>query len=131
MDNLHTRSSSLFGTVPEKDYLHLFSDGEPIGEKITDLLRYKNPDIAMAAKIPVTSVRYDKKMPLELKERLIEWATALNLVATFFKDKQKTILWFRLPNPLLGNVSPRDMIRMGRFKKLFKFIQTALEENQR
>ena len=77
------------------------------------------------------SVRYDQKMPEELRERLIEWATAINLVANFFGSGEKAILWFQTANPLLGNMTPRDMIRVGRFKKLLKFIQTALEENRR
>ena len=70
-------------------------------------------------------------MPLELKEHLTVWATTLNLVDGFFKDKDKTILWFSIPNPLLGDMTPRDLIRVGRFKKLLNFIQTAIEENQR
>ncbi len=70
-------------------------------------------------------------MPAELRERLTQWATALNLVAGFFQDQGKTIIWFFMPNPLLGGMSPRDMIRVGRFKKLLNFIQTALDENQR
>jgi hypothetical protein len=123
--------SQLFNTVPEKDYLHLFEEGEPNGAKIAELLKYKNKDISVAANIPMKSVRYDEKMPLELKERLIEWATALNLVANYFKDADKTILWFRIPNPSLGDMSPSDMIRVGRFKKLLRFIQIALSENQR
>lgn len=70
-------------------------------------------------------------MPNELKERITEWAIALNLVAGFFKDEKKTVLWFSMPNPLLGGMSPRDMIRVGRFKKLLKFIHNDLDENQR
>ena len=31
-------------------------------------------------------------MPRELEECLIEWATTINLVASFFKDNEKTIL---------------------------------------
>ena len=123
---------SLFRTVPAKDYLHLFDKGMPDGEKVVKLLNYKKADVSVAANVPVASVRYEpKKMPAELKERLTEWATALNLVAGFFNDNDKTILWFCMPNPLLGDMSPRDMIRVGRFKKLLNFIQSALDENQR
>ncbi len=123
---------SLFRTVPEKDHLHLFNKGVPDGEKVVKLLNYKKADVSVAANVPVASIRYEpKKMPTELKERLTEWATALNLVAGFFKDNDKTILWFCMPNPLLGGMSPRDMIRVGRFKKLLNFIQSALDENQR
>lgn len=75
--------------------------------------------------------RYNEKMPADLRERSIEWANALNLVAGYFKDEKKTLLWFCMPNPLLGGMSPKDMMRVGRFKKLLNFIQTALDENQR
>jgi hypothetical protein len=46
-------------------------------------------------------------------------------------DVRKTVLWLTLPNPMLGNVSPRDMIRFGRYKRLSKFIANALSENRR
>ena len=54
-----------------------------------------------------------------------------DLVGTYFNDHDKTMLWFQVPNPLLGDMSPRDAIRVGRFKKLLKFIQTTLDENTR
>lgn len=123
--------SALFRSVPQKDFFHLLPHGQPDGKKIVDLLRYKKEDVSTAANIPLPSVRYDQKMSEELRERLIEWAMAINLVADFFGDGEKAILWFQTPNPLLGSMTPRDMIRVGRFKKLLKFIQTALEENRR
>ncbi|HVE44068.1 MAG TPA: hypothetical protein VNC84_02905 [Gammaproteobacteria bacterium] len=121
----------LFRTSPQ-DYLHFFDESAFVdGEKVVRFLRYKKEDVAVATNVPLSSVRYDeKKMPVELRERLTEWATALNLVAGFFHDDKKTIIWFFMPNPLLGGMSPRDMIRVGRFKKLLNFIQTALDENQ-
>lgn len=123
--------SSLFQSVPEKDYFRFFNNGEPDGKKVVDFLKYKKEDVSVAANVPVTSVRYDEKMSEDLKERLVEWAIAINLVGTFFNNHNKTILWFQISNPLLGGMSPRDMIRVGRFKKLLKFIQTALDENKR
>ncbi len=68
-------------------------------------------------------------MPSELKERIQEWAYAINLVGNFFKDEQKTHRWFKTINPALGNISPQTMIKMGRFKKLLKFIHYAIKEN--
>lgn len=124
--------SPLFRTSPP-DYFHFFNDEAFVdGEKVVKTLKYKKEDVAAATNLPLTSVRYEeKKMPTELRERLTEWATALNLVGSFFQDKKKTIIWFFMPNPHLGGISPRDMIRIGRFKKLLTFIQTALDENQR
>ncbi len=126
-----SRSSAFFKTVPEKDHLHLFDENRPNVKKVVDFLNYRKEDVAAATGLPKDAIRYDIKMPRELEERAQEWATALNLVGGFFKDEQKTLLWFSTSNPLLGEIAPRDMIRLGRFKKLLKFIQTALTENSR
>lgn len=125
------QASSLFESVPDKDCFHFFHRGEPDGRKVVDFLKYNKGDVSVAANVPIASVRYDGKMPSELKERLIEWATAINLVGSYFDNQEKTILWFQIPNPLLGGISPRDMIRIGRFRKLLKFIQAGLDENKR
>jgi hypothetical protein len=56
--------------------------------------------------------------------------TIIKLVATHFNgDKRKTALWFKMENPSLGGISPRDMIRYGRLKKLKLFIKNRLEGN--
>jgi uncharacterized protein (DUF2384 family) len=124
-------STTLFGTVPKEDRLALFASGHTDYQKVVRLLDFSKRDVAKASSIPSISVRYDHKMPKELAERLQEWAIALTLVAQYFQDEHKTVLWFKTPNPLLGNITPRDMIRVGRFKKLQRFIQNALDENER
>lgn len=121
----------LFGNVPQNDTLGFYKNGVPQYKKPVDFLNFRKDDVAVATNRPKNSVRYDQKMPEELKERLIEWATAINLVAGYFNDADKTMTWFQVPNPELGSISPRDMIRLGRFKKLYKFITTALDENVR
>jgi hypothetical protein len=95
------------------------------------VLGFRKEDVAKASNVPVQSVRYDRKMPKALEDRVREWTVALALVAQYFKDGQKTILWFKTPNPLLGNIAPREMIRIGRFNKLHRFIINALAENER
>ena len=100
--------------------------------RIVDFLDFKKEDIAKATGVPLSSVRYDEKMPLELREHVREWGTLFNLVAEHFKgDGKKTALWFTTLNPLMGNVTPRDMIRFGRYKKLFRFVVNAMAENKR
>ena len=125
------QAQELFNNIPRNDVLGFFKNGEPQYKRPVEFLRFKKDDVAVATNTPKSSIRYDQKMPEELKERLTEWATAINLVASYFEDTDKTMLWFQVPNPLLGNVSPRDMIRLGRFKKLYKFIVSALDENRR
>lgn len=52
------------------------------------------------------------------------------IVKDFFKDeKHKVALWFRLKNPLLGNISPNDMIRMGREEKLLRCVRDMIDGN--
>ena len=122
----------IFSTIPKQDYLSFFQNDKPKYNRIVDFLDFRKEDISKATEIPLSSVRYDEKIPKELHERIKAWAILLNLVAEYFKgDGTKTALWFTTPNPLLGNVSPRDMIRVGRYKKLFKFIFNALAENKR
>lgn len=124
--------AALFNTIPKEDPLSLFpKSGGTDYQKVVRLLDFKKKDVAKASQISIQSVRYDHKMPRELEERVREWALALSLVAQYFKDEQKTVLWFKTTNPLLGNITPRDMIRVGRFKKLYLFILNALGENER
>ena len=113
-----------------KDRLNLFEGNDVRGEEVVRLLKYKKREVSQASGVGLNSIRYDEKMPRELEEHLIEWATAINLVAEFFRSSDKTILWFNTPNPLLGEATPRNMIRIGRSKKLIKFIRNALSENK-
>jgi len=77
----------------------------------------------------VKSVRYDDNIPERVRERLEEIANTINLVAQAFDgDPDKTVSWFKARNPLLGDVSPRDMIRLGRYERLRRFIINATSE---
>ena len=123
-------ATDFFSNVARKDYLDIYDQGEPRYEKVAKFLDFGNRDIAQAAGIPVSKVRLDAKIPGEVAERFREWGVVLNLVAQFFEgDAEKTALWFTMPNPLLGNVAPRDMLRVGRFRRLYQFILDALAEN--
>ncbi len=62
-------------------------------------------------------------------ERLQEIAITINLVAKIFDgDVQKTAVWFKAKNPNLGDISPRDMVRLGRFDRLRKVIVNAMAD---
>lgn len=79
---------------------------------------------------PVTersAVRYDGHVPNQVRVRLEEIAATINLVAKQFDgDATKTASWFKARNPLLGDVSPRDMIRLERLERLRLFIIQAI-----
>jgi hypothetical protein len=124
--------SPLFSTVPEKDYLGFYSGSDLNYQDVVKFAEMEKKDVSRATGVPLSSIRYDEKIPQELRERLMEWANLFNLVAGYFHgDGHKTILWFQMPNPLLGELSPRDMIRIGRYKKLISFVLNSLSENRR
>lgn len=121
----------IFRTVPKADYLSFYENKKLNYNRVKDFLELGNEDVSKATGIPLRSIRFDARIPREVRERMKEWANLLNLVAEHFKgDPIKTALWFTTPNPLLGNITPRDMIRLGRYKKLFKFIFNARSENK-
>ncbi len=121
---------TVFNNVPTHDYLGVLRGDNESSKKVVDFLKFKKEELARATGVAKSSIRYDERMPVELAERLQEIGVICSLVAEYFKgDIEKTALWFRLKNPLLGDISPRDMIRAGRYEKLVKFIQNALAGN--
>lgn len=122
-------ATSLFANVPRTDYLH-FGQGPNFNPKaVTELLGLKKQDVSKIAQVAESSVRYDQEIPHKVRERLEEIGSIINLVAGVFDgDTHKTALWFRTSNSMLGDITPRDMIRLGRYDKLRKFIISALIE---
>ena len=79
--------------------------------------------------VAVSSVRYDDAIPALVRDRLEEVAHTINMVASLFSgDVNKTVAWFRARNPILGDISPGDMIRLGRYERLRKFIINGMRE---
>lgn len=118
----------LIENIAKKDYLGFLpkSGEQPNYKRVTDFLDLDKAATAKIARVAKASVRYDAKIPRDLADRLEQIANIVNRVAVLFDgDMQKTALWFRTPNPMLGDVSPRDMLRMNRFKRLAKFVAEA------
>ena len=60
-----------------------------------------------------------------------EYQQVYDLVLAFFNgDYEKTLLWMRTSNRLIGNMRPKDLIVL-RPGKVLKFVQTSLRENAR
>lgn len=117
--------NALLTTVPNHDYLHLLEGNTP--KKVAEFLNLTRTDISKAMKMDKDRVRLDDQINKDLEQRLQEIANICELMAGYFKgDANKTALWFKIKNPALGGVSPRDMIRYGRYKKLELFIRNAL-----
>jgi len=127
---LMAETSGLFRTVADKDYLGFWANQTLQAKKVADFLDFDKSAVAKVAQVAQKSVRYDEKIPKDVLDRLQEIANICSLVAQFFQgDLRKTALWFKTNNPLFGNISPRDMIRFGRYEKLRRFVHAAIEDN--
>ena len=122
--------SGLYNTVSRSDTLNLWENHGLDYGSVSNFLYLNKKELSKVGGVSVKSVRLDNRIPNDLKERLEQIANICNLVAEFFDgDAEKTALWFRTRNPMLGDLSPRDMIRFGRYKRLQKFVLSAREEN--
>jgi hypothetical protein len=125
-----TTARGLFNTVPRQDYLHFYANDTFQPQSVAKFLDLNKADVAKVAGVALSSVRYDHKAPREVTQRFEEIANICGLIAEFFHgDVKKTALWFRTKNPMFGHVSPRDMIRYGRYGKVHRLVMDALEEN--
>jgi hypothetical protein len=121
---------SLFDTVATHDHLGFWANHTVNAREVADFLGFDKKDVAKVAGVAPASVRFDQKIPKEVEERFQEIANICSLVAEFFGgDPTKTALWFKTRNPMLGDISPRDMIRFGRYSRLQRFVQDAMAQN--
>lgn len=128
---LRNPRSALVSHIAE-DILHLYSDGRPDYRRIADIVNLSKTDLAKISNVAKSSVRFDANIPEPVAERLRDIANIANLVAEYFAgDVHKVGLWFEIANPMLGNVSPRTMIRLGRYKRLLSFVLQAREDETR
>lgn len=128
---MSTTNLSIFDTVQQNDYLHFWAKNGLQYREVQNFLELDTNELSKISGISKSSVRLDGRIPADLKERLEQIANICNIVAAHFEgDPAKTALWFRTSNPVLGGISPRDMIRFGRYKRLFDFILRAKEHNE-
>jgi hypothetical protein len=126
----HPMPSNLFANIPSTDHLSFWADHGLDAQRVAKFLDLDKRDVAHLADVSAASVRWDQKIPQEVLSYLTEIAVICGLVAQFFDgDIRKTQLWFQTRNPLLGNISPRDMVRYGRHEKLRKVVVETLTEN--
>jgi len=125
------QNQAIINNISQKEFLSFRNnDGELNYREVVDFLGLDKNAVSKIAGVSKSSVRYDHKIPRELREHLNQINNICQLVAEFFDgDPEKTALWFSTPNPVLGDLSPRDMLRFGRYKKLLKFIINARQES--
>lgn len=124
------QQNTLYRNIPQSDPLEFWSNHGLDYGRLADFLDLDKNALSKIGGVSKESVRFDDRIPKDLKDRLEQIATICSLVAEYFcGDIYKTALWFKTTNPSLGEVAPRDMIRYGRYKKLLKFVTDAREAN--
>jgi hypothetical protein len=89
-------------------------------------LRAMQEQLAVSEKLHATLVQQREELRKE-SELILD---CVKKIEQFFKgDVHRARAWFKVPNPLLGQVSPDDMIAMHRVEKLHKFIALQMAEN--
>ncbi len=125
-----TPHNALFGNIHQTDPLEFWSNHGLDYGRLADFLDLDTNALSKIGGVSKQSVRFDDRIPRDLKDRLEQIANIIAMVAGYFEgDEQKTSLWFKTPNPSLGEISPRDMIRLGRYKKLLRFVAEARQAN--
>ncbi len=120
------RHSNILANMPSSDPLRFWPKQKTDFERVRKFLDLNTDELSKLSGLRKQSIRLDSRIPAVLKDRLEQIAIICSLVAEHFDgDSHKTVLWFKTPNPMLGYVKPRDMIRLGRYKKLLTFIMES------
>ncbi len=65
--------------------------------------------------------------PATADQFVVKLAFLANTVTSCFQSEAKSAAWFRAVNPLLGGLSPIEMIAHGRINRLERWIEGALQ----
>jgi len=119
--------ASVLDSVPKGDPVGFWhANGNLNGKEVARFVDISTHEAAKIAHIKTKSVRFDDRMPRELERHLRSMANICTHVAEYFdSDLAKTKLWLETPNPALGDISPKTMMRFGKYKKLLKFVLQA------
>ncbi len=119
-------TNNLFSNVAKSDPLSFFSNhGLKSPQEVAHFLDLNEKDISKMAGVAKASIRWDDRIPKSVLHRMEEIANVCSLVAVYFDgDPARTALWFSTP------ITPRDMLRFGRYGKQVEFVTEALLANE-
>ena len=118
----------IFNTVPKHDVFGFYDKSKIRYKKVADTLDFSRKEISKAARVAVSSVRYEEnKIPDKMRDFFTNMAWLLCVTHEYLKNKNKVMLWLKSPNPICGGFSPKDMICMGQYKKLVKIVSSYVE----
>ena len=118
---MSTATQSFNTSIP--NHFGLFDiEGEVNCEKTINSIQLSKDELAQSFQLSSNQLRFDRASK-ETKKVIAELAESIERVAEIFSgNKAKTKRWFNVPNPHFGNASPKDIIIIGRFERVKKFI---------
>jgi len=123
------RESDLFKTVPKRKILSFIYDenNEVNVRELMGFLHLEKSEIAALCGIKQESVRFDERMPVDVRNLFIEIANMCELVGQYFEgDPVKTETWFKVVNPKLNNQSPVHLIKAGKCKDITDLLLSEI-----
>lgn len=116
--------NGLFKTVAQQDYIGISKAGI---KAVIEFLNLDEYDISKTCGLSKKRTTQTSRLPRHAQETLEEIGDTINITTSFYEgDLSKTAMWFRTPNPMLNDLTPRDMVRFGMHEKLRKFIIDAV-----
>ena len=119
----------IFNTAPKHDVFGLYNTKRAINYKqVVRTFNFTKKEVSKATRTQVHSVSYENnKIPEEIKEFLSNMIWLLQTTYEHLQDKNKVIQWLDSPNPICGGYSPKEMIRLGQYKKLINIVSSYAE----
>lgn len=122
--------SKLYESTSHSNPLQFWQGQSLAFGEVADFLQLDKNDLSKISGVSKSSVRLDARIPTQLAESLEQIANICSRVAEYFDgDAGATARWFAVPNPMLGYISPRDMIRLGRYERLWRIVLEAEADN--
>ena len=118
----------IFNTVPKNDVFGLYEKDQIKYKAVADTMNFNRQEISKATRVATNSIKYEEnKIPDQVKVFFIAMTWLLYTTHEHLKDGNKVIQWLDSPNPSCGGFSPKDMIRMGQYKKLVRMVSSYAE----
>ena len=127
---MEAHTPPIFNTVPKNDIFGLYNKnkGHLKYQAVANTINFNRQEVSKATRININAVKYkEDEIPDKIKEFFISITWLLHTTHTYLKDKDKVIKWLDSPNPACGGYSPKDMIRMGQYKKLVRIVSCYAE----
>ena len=125
---MEAHTPPIFNTVPKNDVFGVYDKGRIRYKAVATAINFNRQEISKATRINISAVKYkESEIPAKIKEFFMAMTWLLYTTHAHLQNKDKVLQWLDSPNPSCGGFSPKDMIRMGQYKKLVNIVSCYAE----